>query len=118
MNDHSAPDNWHSFSAEDKFTRVVEAAPTALILVENDGRIRLVNSKAERMFGYSQAELQGKELELLMPERFRDRHVPRRQGMQLLVYQRHKLVERVSVAGLPLPQQPGDLLWRAHVQEF
>jgi PAS domain S-box-containing protein len=62
-----------SLSAEDRFARVVEALPTALVLTAETGRIVLVNRQAERMFGYNRAELQGKPLELLMPERFHDR---------------------------------------------
>jgi signal transduction histidine kinase len=60
--------------AEDRFARVVEMSPIALVLTTGTGRIELVNRQAERMFGYDRAELQGKSLELLMPERLRGRH--------------------------------------------
>jgi PAS domain S-box-containing protein len=62
-------------SAEDRFARVVEASPTALVLVGPDGRIEMVNPQAERMFGYLQEELAAEKLEILMPERFRRSHV-------------------------------------------
>jgi PAS domain S-box-containing protein len=62
-------------SAEDRFARVVEASPTALVLVGPDGRIEMVNPQAERMFGYLREELTGQKLEILMPERFRRGHV-------------------------------------------
>jgi PAS domain S-box-containing protein len=62
-------------SAEDRFARVVEASPTALVLVGPDGRIEMVNPQAERMFGYQQEELAAANLEILMPDRFRRSHV-------------------------------------------
>lgn len=76
------PASWPNLSAEDRFARVVEAAPTALVLVRKDGLIQLVNLQAERMFGYKQAELHHKPLEILMPERFRTHHNELRRGFQ------------------------------------
>ncbi len=70
-----AADAWPRLSAEDRFAVVVEASPTALVLTGASGRIELVNRQAERMFGYDRAELRGRTLELLMPERFRSGHV-------------------------------------------
>lgn len=69
-------------AAEDRFARVVEASPTALLLVEPSGLIWMMNQRAERMFGYSRTELLGQRLERLMPERFRARHVGLRQQFQ------------------------------------
>jgi PAS domain S-box-containing protein len=74
------PDHaWPRLSANDRFDRVVEASPTALVLTEHGGRIRLVNHQAERLFGYDRVELQDKPLELLIPERFREQHFDLRQ---------------------------------------
>ncbi len=75
--------DWSSLSAEDRFARVVEASPTALVLTAGTGQIVLVNRQAERMFGYDRAELQGKSLELLVPERFHDREDDPRQQFNL-----------------------------------
>lgn len=72
--------SWPSLSAEDRFARVVEASPTALVLAGQSGRIEMVNGQAERMFGYDRAELHGQPLEMLLPERFRDRHLGLRNG--------------------------------------
>jgi PAS domain S-box-containing protein len=69
-----------SLSAEDRFARVVEASPTALVLAGRSGQIEMVNGQAERMFGYDRAALHGQPLELLLPPRFRDRHVGLRTG--------------------------------------
>lgn len=72
--------SWPSLSTEDRFARVVEASPTALVLAGQSGRIEMVNGQAERMFGYDRAELHGQPLEMLLPERFRDRHLGLRNG--------------------------------------
>lgn len=57
-----------------------EAVPDALVIVDEDGRIVDVNSRAENMFAYPRAELIGQPVEVLMPERFRHRHVGQRDG--------------------------------------
>jgi PAS domain S-box-containing protein len=61
-------------SIKNKFSDFVETVPDAMILSDQDGRILLANSNAERMFGYSRDELVGQEVEILIPERFRTRH--------------------------------------------
>ena len=53
---------------------LLEAAPDAIIGVDRDGRIAVVNAQTVRMFGYERAELVGNSIELLVPERFRARH--------------------------------------------
>jgi PAS domain S-box-containing protein len=72
--------SWPSLAAEDRFARVVEASPTALVLTGQSGRIEMVNGQAERMFGYDRSVLHGEPLELLLPQRFRHRHVGLRKG--------------------------------------
>jgi len=53
---------------------LLESVPDALIFAFNDGTIIMVNREAEELFGYSRAELLGKELQMLLPERFRSKH--------------------------------------------
>jgi PAS domain S-box-containing protein len=60
---------------EEKFQMAVESAPNGMVIINADGRIVLVNSQTEKMFGYPRAELLGKDVELLVPDRFRDKHV-------------------------------------------
>jgi PAS domain S-box-containing protein len=60
--------------AEDKFRLVVEASPNGIILVDGEGRIVLVNSQAEKLFGYAREEMIGRAIEVLVPERFRGAH--------------------------------------------
>ncbi len=52
--------------------------PDALVIINNQGRIILVNSQTERLFGYARSELLGENVELLMPERYRNKHVHHR----------------------------------------
>ena len=60
--------------AEQKFRDLLEAAPDAMVIVARDGNITLVNSQTERLFGYRRGELLGKPVEILLPQRFHDRH--------------------------------------------
>jgi PAS domain S-box-containing protein len=60
--------------AEEKFRMVVESAPNGILVIDTNGRIVLVNSQTERMFGYARDEILGKPVEMLLPERFRDAH--------------------------------------------
>ena len=57
---------------------LLEYAPDATVIVDNDGIIRLVNSQTERLFGYYREELIGQPVETLIPQRHRTRHVGER----------------------------------------
>jgi PAS domain S-box-containing protein len=59
---------------------VVESAPSALIMVDISGAITLVNPHTEELFGYARAELLGKPIEMLIPERYRGGHSGLRDG--------------------------------------
>jgi PAS domain S-box-containing protein len=59
---------------------LLEAVPDALVITDRDGRILLVNSQTEHLFGYRREELIGQLVEVLVPERFRARHVGQRAG--------------------------------------
>src|SRR5271165_961677 len=61
--------------AEDKFRALLESAPDAMVIVDQRGKIVLINSRTEEMFGYSRQELLGYSVEVLIPERFHERHL-------------------------------------------
>jgi two-component system, cell cycle sensor histidine kinase and response regulator CckA len=60
---------------ETRFRAVLESAPDAIVLVETNGRIALVNRRTEELFGYEPGELRGREIELLIPDGFRSTDV-------------------------------------------
>jgi two-component system sensor histidine kinase/response regulator len=92
----------------DLFNLVVEAAPNAMILVNERGRMTLVNVQTEKLFGYARSELLGQSIEMLVPERFRTGHaglrdffneaaVARPMGAGRDLYARHKDGSEVPV---------------------
>ncbi len=60
--------------SEARFRRLIESAPDAILLVDRENRIRLVNKQVERVFGYRQDELLNQSHDMLLPARFRARH--------------------------------------------
>jgi len=61
-------------AAEDRFHMAAEAAPSGMIMADEQGRVILVNAHAEKLFGYSREELIGQPVDMLVPERFRTKH--------------------------------------------
>ena len=66
--------------AQARFTGLLEAAPDAMVCVDAGGRIAVVNSQAERLFGYGRDELIGQPVEMLVPDEARPVHPGRRAG--------------------------------------
>jgi PAS domain S-box-containing protein len=62
------------------FERIFDAAPSAMILTDDDGHVVLVNAEAERLFGWSRDELLGQSVEKLVPAHLRDRHTRLRES--------------------------------------
>jgi PAS domain S-box-containing protein len=65
---------------EEKFKALLQSAPDAMVIVNQKGEIVLVNSQTERLFGYSTAELLNSKVEILIPDRYRGRHLGHRSG--------------------------------------
>jgi|GEM_PF-384597 len=61
-------------------TFLLEAAPCAMLMVDEGGRVSLANTQATHLFGYTQAELLGQPVEMLLPERYRAAHPGHRAG--------------------------------------
>jgi PAS domain S-box-containing protein len=59
---------------DDFAARLVRDGPEAVIYADAEGRIRLWNAAATRLFGYGQSEAVGASLDLIIPERLRGRH--------------------------------------------
>ena len=64
--------------SEARASALLETAAQAIFAADQEGRIQVVNATAERMFGYKRSEMLGQGIELLIPERFRKRHIEHR----------------------------------------
>jgi protein-histidine pros-kinase len=69
-------------ASEATFRGLLESAPDAMVIVDRDGRIRLVNARTEALFGWSREELVGQPVETLMPSRFGLVHAAHRNQYQ------------------------------------
>jgi PAS domain S-box-containing protein len=56
------------------YQQVVEALGDAVVICDRDGVIRFWNAAAERLFGFAPTEALGSSLDLIVPERLRERH--------------------------------------------
>ncbi len=60
--------------AEERYRRLLDLAPVAMIAVDNDGAIAFSNLQAEKLFEYTRAELKGEPIEMLVPPHIRQQH--------------------------------------------
>ena len=69
-----------SHKSERKFQALLESAPDAMVIVNREGRIELVNAQTEKLFGYKREEIIGEKIEALMPRRYVKQHEHHRDG--------------------------------------
>lgn len=76
----AARDSRKQQDSEQKFRALLDAAPDATIIVNEQGLIEMVNRQVENLFGYSRNEITGKAVEILIPEELRSVHTQHRRG--------------------------------------
>lgn len=86
-------------SLEQKFRMSVEGSPYAMVMIDEEGEIILINSKTEEYFGFSRDELMGQDIEMLIPEKYQDGHEALREqyltAPQLGINNNHDLGRRL-----------------------
>src|SRR4051812_40958584 len=61
-------------SRETRWRSIIESAVDGIVLIDARGRIEAFNPAAERLFGYTEAEVLGRNVSMLMPSPYRDEH--------------------------------------------
>ncbi|MGO9600812.1 MAG: PAS domain S-box protein [Isosphaeraceae bacterium] len=123
---------------EAEFRNVLESAPDAIVIIDGQGHIVRLNRQTEEIFDYTREELLGEPVEILVPERFRERHQkhraayspqsrPRPMGMGLELYGRRKDGGEfpVDITLSPIESTDGsltisvirDITWRRRIEE-
>jgi PAS domain S-box-containing protein len=105
------------------FGSFLESAPDAVVIIDENGRILLVNAQVEALFGYPRQQLLGEPVEVLLPERFRNAHRSHRgtyaaephtrpmgAGLDLWGRRRDGTEFPVDISLSPLPSDEGVLL--------
>ncbi len=99
---------------------ILHSAPDSMLIVNQRGRIIFANSQVEKAFGYTQAEILGKPIEILMPESYREKHVkhvqnyfehpytrPMGAGLNLVGEHKNKVVFPVEICIAPIEVKNG-----------
>ena len=113
-------------SVDAKFRGLLEAAPDAMVVVNNRGIIEIINSQTEKLFLYERDELIGQPVEMLIPERLRAEHTGHRNnyvrepiarpmgtGLELYARRRDGSEFPVEISLSPLDTEAGQLVTAA-----
>jgi PAS domain S-box-containing protein len=116
----------HREKQETRLQALLESAPDAMVVIDSQGSIVMVNAQTEKLFGYQRRELLGKPVEILVPERFRDRHTGHRRdffahphtrpmgvGLELFGVRRDSSEFPVEIGLSPLATAEGTLVTAA-----
>lgn len=109
--------------AENQFRVVVESSPNSIILVNENGEIKLINTKTEELFGYNRSELVGNKIESLTPDIYENNHAllwnqflksPQARstgvGRELYVKRKDGAEILIEIAFNPISTTEGDLI--------
>ncbi len=85
--------------SERRHRELLETAPDAIMVIDGQGAIQMVNERLEQMFGYPRAELLGQQMEFLVPKRYQARHLEYRNNYAQTPLLR-PMANKLDLAGL------------------
>lgn len=113
------------------FKLIFESAPDAIVIVNKEGKITLLNVQAEKFFGYAQEELLGESIEILVPDKLRKHHPEQREtytkhptyqpmgrGIDITARRKDGSILPVDISLSPLETQEHGLLIMASIRDI